>query len=329
MAKRKRRTQKSVPKVAARQLLPIPVDSGIGELADWLEASVWAQSDCKGSREEVVSLFTFERDAEDAQKLVGQIWDEVNTRALYLGDRYPFKLSADEEIFTFKEDGPNLSYLLCLLVSFFGLPTLTSYKTTDGSYLFEKLCTHVAGSYLSNDMAKASSLQFGTPRKDWTKQVKKFPQAVIELAARMGDGESRIDAVRNTEKVVGDGGDGGLDVVAWRSFSDGKKGSLMLLGQCATAKKHEEYMKKLKEVETFLEMYFSADFPFVGGFFVPHALTQNDDDHKRNWEKIKRCKNIPFDRVRIALYGSGWSDASATDLVSKWRAKVRKEHALL
>lgn len=332
MPKRKVAKRKTRSKSLAHQLLTIPKDRRVGDLADWLEVSAWAQTDAKISRAEVVAPFSFEEDSTVADEIIDQIWDEIRTRALHLGDKYPFELSPDEQIFSFKGDdaGANPTpYLICLLISYLGLPAFSSSKTTQGSFLFEKLCTHSAKQYLSDPYCKANGLQFGSPRKDWKKKVKKFPQAVDELILSIGDGENRVSSVRNTTKVVGDGGDGGLDVVAWRPFIDNKRGCLLLFGQCATSRSKDDYMSKVGELNTFLQENLTSDFPVIFGFFLPHSLTHNDDDHKNSWERIKRQKNIPFDRNRIVFYGGDWENLEANKLLKSWRKKIKDDYKLV
>lgn len=313
---------------AIRQLLPIPSTQGVSELADWLEVSVWAQSDLKISRQEVVSSFTFESTNDDAEEKVNTIWDELKTRAIFLKDKYSFKFSDSEEIFFFNNTpSQGVAYIFCLLLSYIGLTELTSKKTTDGSFLFEKLCSYVANKYVSDNIgSKTKNLQFGAPRKEWPASKKTFKPALKELIRQLGDGDYCSDEVRIRPST--NQGDGGLDIVAWRSFPDEKRGMFIFLGQCATAKDRNEYVEKAGDLEKFLSVCVSFKFPYILGLFVPHILSHNDVIHEESWETIKRQNNIPFDRTRIVLYGNDWQDKTTSLLLNTWRTKIKRQYSL-
>jgi hypothetical protein len=317
-------------KTPTRQLMEMPTDTSVGNLADWLEVSVWAQTDQKISREEIMSVFNFGRESEEAQEEIDNIWDEIKLRASHLQDKYPFSLSSNEELFTLKtEDSVNVSYLFCLVMSYFGLSALTAGSVTAGAHLFENLCTYAAEKYISGEPGTVHSMQFGAPRTEWLKKHKPFHKAMDEMIRKLGHGTSRVAEVRDIAHTVAHGGDGGLDVVAWRAFPDDKRGSLILFGQCAAVKKPADYMAKILQLSAFMNENMIAQFPYLFVFFLPHTLTANDPDHTRLWERILSNDNIPFDRNRIALYGNDWVNAPATKLLSQWKKKIKTEHALI
>lgn len=337
--RKKQRNKKSGTFSFARQLIKTPEGPvGMGIYADWLEISVWAQSDCKISRQDVISSFSIGEEmrdidaaTSDSEDKVNQIWYEIKTRKLELKESYPFQLSENEEILSLlnKDKKRNSSYIFCLLTSYYGLVTLISKNISKASNLFEGLCTYVAHKYLSDKFGESGCLQFGAPRSGWEKNKRPLPKAIDELIKYIGDGVNRYPGIRVGRSTVAHAGDGGLDVVAWRKFPDKRLGYLLFFGQCATAKNYTSYLGKLREHQDFLENYLNTDLKPIFGFFLPHSLTTNDEVNKGYWEEIKRSKNIPFDRNRIALYGSDWSDSEVEKLMPIWRVRIQKENHLI
>ncbi len=321
----------------AKQLMKMPDGSvNNGVYADWLEISAWAQSDGQISRQDVISAFTIgeEVKASDdinsgAEEQVSQIWYEIKTRISDLKNAYPFALSENEESFFCKNTEINLSYIFCLLVSYYGLSDLMKKNTSKGSNIFEGLCTYVAYKYLSDDIGDCGNLQFGAQRYGWEKKKRPLPRAIDELINCLGEGTNKVCKIKIGQKIVADGGDGGLDVVAWRKFPDKRIGYLLFFGQCATARNHSEYLGKLTEHQSFLDTHLNIDLKPIFGFFVPHSLTTNDEENKGYWEKIKMTKNIPFDRTRIALYGRDWANEEASKFLPDWQARIQKENFLI
>lgn len=237
----KRRAKPKQGKKRAKQTLGKLLEQSnretICELVDWLEVSAWAQPGKTISRQTVTSWFVLGSNNDEAEEKTNQLWSEIKTRAFALKTSYPFKLSGDEELFSFSgNDVASVPYIFCLLISYFGLPKIVPRRALHVSHLFEKLCTHAANKYVSDDLrTETKNYQFGWPRSDWARQYKSIDKAMNELLRQLGDGTNRLSGVRNLAGRGESTGDGGLDVVAWRLFPDGKKGMLVFLGQCATA----------------------------------------------------------------------------------------------
>jgi hypothetical protein len=309
---------------------------GNGIYTDWLEISAWAQKDAQISRQDVISVFTIGEEAEQpgdissgAEEKVSQIWYEIKTRISHLKEAYPFVLSENEESFFYRKKEVNLAYIFCLLVSYYGLSYLMKANTSKGSNLFEGLCTYVARKYISDDLGESGDLQFGALRYGWERKKRPILKAVDELINRLGEGRNKVSKITIGQKIVADGGDGGLDVVAWKKFQDKRMGYLFFFGQCATAKDHGEYLGKLNEHQSFLNTHLDIDMVPVFGFFIPHSLTINDEENKGYWNKIWMNKNIPFDRDRIALYGQGWENDQINSLLPGWQTHIKKTNSLI
>ena len=91
-------------------------------------------------------------------------------------------------------------------------------------------------------------------------------------------------------------GDGGIDLVAWKQFSNDNNNLniALYLGQCATGK---NWMKKQDDVDKF-KNYIHFESQVINLFFIPY------DGRDRNREfteekDISISKNILFDRVRL------------------------------
>lgn len=328
--------QKTRQAKTAWQLLSPPDETQISKLTDWLELSSWLQNDKKISRSEIVAVFNFQSDNDTAESMVNDIWSEIKNRVFSLKEKYPFELSKNEEIFSFKKDSNNPAYVFCLLISYIGLDNgankMKLWKVLDISVLFEELCECVANKYISDSFdtnIKTATLRFGSPRKSWEKQKRPLESALKELVNVIGDGESIVSTTRNTARIRGDGGDGGLDVIAIRKFNDERQGVLVFLGQCAMANGKSEYEQKINDLNNFLTEIVRFDFPYLMAFFLPHVLSHSDADHKLSWEKIKRHRNIPFDRIRIANYGCNWQSEKIDNLFASCQKKMKKDYKLV
>jgi hypothetical protein len=109
-----------------------------------------------------------------------------------------------------------------------------------------------------------------------------------------GDGCRRPQLAKHT-------GDDGLDIVAWRSFPDGKQGKLIAFGQCAAGA--SDWQDKLAEMDarSFVKKWMRAPLLVdpVRLFFIPRRVSPGD------WESAGIDGGILFDRCRIvACYRS-------------------------
>jgi hypothetical protein len=310
-----------------RQFLPLDVNQNeISKLADWLEISAWAQTDSEVSRQEIVTAFNIASNNVEAEQKVHQIWHEIITRTIAMGDSYPFRFSNNKEIFKFSTEKQCRAYIFCLLLSYFGQPKLntTDFKVAS---VFEHLCTHVSENFISDGTSLTQSLQFGSPRSGWGAGTRGFNTSLEILIKSLNHGKNIVANVRGIQSSSK--GDGGLDVVAWRRFPDNKKGMLLFLGQCATAQDLRECVAKVNDLDNFTTRYVSFEFSKLLGWFVPHIVSStNDEDHKYHWEVINQHNNIPFDRTRIIHQESEWNYPRLTTKLRKWKKEIQKEARL-
>jgi hypothetical protein len=95
-------------------------------------------------------------------------------------------------------------------------------------------------------------------------------------------------------------GDGGLDVVVWRKFTDQRPGGLLGFAQCKTGDGWHEHLGR-KSPRAFHHTYFSQALVVdpLHLFLVPCRI------HESSWEAYARQANgLLFDRCRITLFGN-------------------------
>jgi len=304
--------------------LPLPSESTRHvKLADWVELSALLQKDKAVSKSDVASNFEGFQEDEATREIVDSIWAELQLRSDFLKEKYPF--SANQETLTAKNPEVfNWAYIFCLLISYVGVADGTKlrwWKKEKIASLFEELCAEGSKNYIKDEGGVGESLQFGTPRSTWKKEHKYINNAIVFLKEKIKDGDIVSSVRTRPRRRRGDGGDGGLDIVAWRHFRDLRPGKIIILGQCATAKNN--YMEKIEEAHNFEKQKMRIHTPHLFGFFLPHLLSDRDDDYREEWQTIANCPSIPFDRIRIALYGSSWQSGEFQKIFRKIGPKLK------
>ena len=264
--------------------------------ADWLELEAIRTRTGQVSLETFVrgirragSTDALEPDGEDRGSEVSQgvaqdAFSEAERRLVACGvvGSYPFDI--EQGLIKLRIGWEESPYILLLLLSK-AKPTAGHNGT---AVLFERLCTHAAHQYFGGDANNAFALRFGTPRKA---PLAKFYQAVDDLCIKLSEGGGCREPSKGRHL-----GDNGLDVVAWRPFSDARGGKLIAFGQCATGG-DDGWKKKLTELQggSFARKWF-RDIPSVDPirlFFLPHRVPEND------WRNTSIDGGIIFDRCRI------------------------------
>jgi hypothetical protein len=95
------------------------------------------------------------------------------------------------------------------------------------------------------------------------------------------------------------GGDGKLDVVAWRRFQDGRQGSLVGFAQCKTGVRWDEHLTKLQP-QAFCRKFMKQPLTLepVRIYMVPHRIGLHV------WEDHTNNGGLLFDRCRIVQYAT-------------------------
>jgi hypothetical protein len=303
-------------------------------LADWLELQALFSTHRPVRRSELDSIFRLteeERltrlhvDAETGERDDGEILEfehdakilsvsqELQWRLEKLGAAYPFKLSklasADDQGWELTAAGnptstEHIIYVTCLLIVAYrrGLlvpePGAASFTNHHLGKLFQVCACLAIGGYLDGDV-----VSFGWPRAQSTA----FLPALKEAWRRFGAYE-----VVDTEPdgAPHDLKDGGLDVIAWRHFPDGRPARLIVFGQAASG---DDWMRKTarEPADTLIGSWFAGYRPraWLPATIMPFMVHENiaiedaqDTERAINgrMQYHEQSHGLIFDRVRVA-----------------------------
>jgi hypothetical protein len=221
--------------------------------ADWIELLALTSSRNSASRADIVRLVTkqsdidhgIEADPDTGEELESEILetgacvladnvaDELDFRSKALGVSYPFTINIRTETWSIELNPESLEepaarvYIFCLLVS--GVRdgrlvsgAISAVAKDDFAHLFQAVSYLAALQLMGN-----GGLSFGSPRPDGSK----FLEAIQKFTASFGVGEPRTQFMPSSSHKEKDEG---IDVIAWRSFADGRPGQVLLLGQVAS-----------------------------------------------------------------------------------------------
>lgn len=264
--------------------------------ADWLECEALRSGEGRVSLEDYVRVIRRGGgvdaldDAEDdpadrgsgkSQQVAEEAFSELENRAKACGKYYPFEI--EKGLLKLKENSAETPYVLLLLLTF-KEPT-TGHEGT--AALFEKICAHAAKQYFGGEANGACAIRFGSPRKV---PLAKLSQAIDDLCTKILEGGGCRD-----EKYANHLGDEGLDIVAWKHFSDLKAGKIIAFGQCAGGQGN--WTDKLNELDgvKFANKLFRGRVvvPPIRFFFIPRRVPAD------LWENVSIDAGIIFDRCRI------------------------------
>ena len=262
------------------------------ELADFAELTAW--------QDESVSHASLSKDLgrlaendhsdgvpedDEAEPVIDDAFVELERRREACGGAgaYPFEIGKNGNTLRTVPGARNtkrLVYIYLLLATRLHMDRNRLHAGLDGTHLFEHLSAAVARGYLG---ARADSLVFGTA-------AGRFADKINNLCHRIGEG-------RCFESLLGISPhqhDGRLDVAAWKSFSDGLSGKLIVFGQCKTGTHYKDSLTQLQP-DGFCKKWFRVS-PVVNpvrAFFVSESLPRAD------WEDIGVDAGLMFDRCRI------------------------------
>ncbi len=261
-------------------------------------------------------------DLDIGDELVNVI-SELSDRERACGAAYPFDVQ--EHGIQYCPEKDTATYRFLMLLSFFGKDAGPS--GTYGDRVFEQLCGAATHAYLGGDDNDAQAEVFGSPRIDLAKG---FEAALNQLCLLLGEGggyrpqpkKRRIsERTSKTRRSRTDAKDAQLDIVAWRRFSDGRPGKLILFGQCATGQDAPTSSKltELYDTAKWCEQWMLAP-PLVTplrAFYVPHTI-----EHHR-WDETCRKGGLLFERCRIAALVPEPAGQLGKD-IKRWADHVQK-----
>lgn len=203
----------------------------------------------------------------------------ISRRAQLLGERYPLEVT-DTGLKVKQSAGVGVYESLLFVTT--GNPTvaLPHQQLSACAELFEHIVTHAARTLLG---AGARAVRFGYPGEPG--RPPEFPQAVPWLIRqmRLKGGTAYRDPARK---------DGGVDVVAWRPFPDGRPGFPIQLIQVTLEK---NFSHKAGDINTRLwSLLLGLDVDPTGVLAIPRTIPED-----KRWSEVA-TRAILLERMRIA-----------------------------
>ena len=212
-------------------------------------------------------------------------------RARMMGADYPFMVH--EVAVRARPAAAATTYVALLLLSSGSVARQLLYPvpTSEMAVLFERLSAHALARLWGQ---AGQALRFGWPSDVGRPQD--FPSAVTWLAGQLG-------------VVAGSGyrpprrKDGGVDVVAWRPFPDGRPGFPIVLAQCTL---QAELMSKAADVDVRLwSSWLALDFEPTTALVIPGTVQE-----RVVWDQLA-LRSMVLDRLRLTVL-AGSSGAATT-----------------
>ena len=308
------------------RLLTVPSpheDAWVVNLADWVELKAWFSDDGNASREDLRRALNRDGGLSDGHgtgadfrmdEKLNHVFKELKDRQLACGKfsdggfRYPFSISNDGSLLSVRSNKiarANLVYLFLLAVTKSDMSSARSKVPHDPTKVFERLCRDVIESFWGGPSDTSGALIIGTSVSGTAGQAK-FRAKIDELCGKLGEGLG----FRQGARAPG-GGDGSLDLVAWRKFTDGRQGGLVGFGQCKTGVHWDEHLTQLAPEA------FNRDFMVRGLVLAPlriYLVPCRISDHR--WESHTGKAGLLLDRCRLVEYSTDLSTQVAADCKS-------------
>lgn len=285
-----------------------PIERSPTKLADWLEVNALIDTDGSASKQDLLCPLKRDQDLADdqveqseADLLASEVFCEIKRRTEFAGSGYPFSFDG-EKIVRKASPAKFLSYVYCLLISFFGVDKREywqDWKLNETAKKFEELSAAAVKALLTNQRLKARVRVFGWPRR-WRGDAKNphFPKALRQLCKECVEMKPRDRPAAVNAK------DAGLDVVAWKPFPDGLPGGLLFWGQCATGADWQSKMGDAIRFKAFLQDHTTP----VTGLFIPHVPDISRADTLDELCIMIQQAGMLFSRCRIARLTEDWKD---------------------
>jgi hypothetical protein len=256
--------------------------SGNEEIADWLEIAIISGGN-KGN-----TIHKLETWANDLCQLspvqVASGLAVMERRSKILNEKYPFELNDFAVVYNAEAALGPYTYLLSISRPSYVAKWQNASPTQEDSDLFENFVAEVMENYLGKD---SSAIPFGWPSKVGRPQD--FNSAVIWLANKMGIEAGT--AFRPPRRK-----DGGVDVVAWKSFKDRRTGFPMFLVQCTLQK---EFVSKSRDIDLRLwSGWLEIDRDPITVLAVPKTIPAGEQ-----WNEIS-ANSILMERLRLTEYSN-------------------------
>jgi hypothetical protein len=219
----------------------------------------------------------------------------IGRRAALLGKAYPFVTGAG---IAARADAWKFAWTAMLLMSPES-PTRSSIDLAEAAAHLERITAEALKRLFGHG---TSSVRFAWPSEDG--RPPEFPDAVRWLANLM-----RVPV--GTAYRPPYAKDGGVDVVAWRSFPDGRSGFPVLLAQVTLEK---DYVHKATDVDVRVwSGWLALDHDPATALAIPDVVASGED-----WNSLA-ARTVVLDRIRLSsLLDGSESDQNSLAGVGAW-----------
>jgi hypothetical protein len=247
---------------------------------DWLEVHLLAGSYVQVSRARLADGLAakLETSAQSLEIPLGHALQEIRRRRRLAGEVYP--LSVDETIIKFHATPASELYKFLLLVSIDG-PMRRARRFNEIDAIFDEIVRQALISYFGSD---TQALRFGWPPSNG--RPNKFEKALDWLAEQVG---LPVGIGKHSPGKK----DGGVDIIAWKPFSDKRPSFMITYAQCTV---QTDWHPKSKDiVDKVWDACIDSGRSALIALAIPFVIPKNYS----KWDELKRLTNVVFDRLRI------------------------------
>ncbi|MGD9962031.1 hypothetical protein [Nocardioides sp.] len=247
-------------------------------IADWIETSVLVSDSGHFGRDKLDDLAAREIGASPTK--VTMAIDTMAKRASVLGAAYPFAVRDIAVLRRKSRHAGHYAALLYLTPGSVARQTVRASETAEMGELLEEVSEEALANFWG---VGGSALSFGYPSKHGRPEA--FDQAVVWLAGRIG-----LDAGRGYRPPRRK--DGGVDVVAWRQFTDRRPGFPLALAQCTI---QAETFTKTTDIDLRLwASWLAMDSDPLSLLVIPGTVRSAGPD----WKQLATVVMV-IDRIRL------------------------------
>lgn len=291
-------------------LLAVPSpfsDDKLVNLADWVEMKALLESDGNASQEDLSRALqrAYSMSDTEARTLAGDAFKELRDRELSCVPlsgkgrdwEYPFSLNAAGNLLSTRvkltaKSKSGMLYVFLLVATRADMDAQRKLDNLDPTVIFEQLCADILLNFWGGRSQLSGAIVFGTARKK-AEHNHRFHSNIEHLVTLLREGRGMKLGARTPGA-----GDGKLDIVVYRVFSDGRSGGLVGFGQAKTGIHWKTHLTKLQP-RAFCTRYFQE--PLIIDpmriYMVPHRVDSSD------WNSHTSEGGLLLDRCRLVQYG--------------------------
>lgn len=326
-------------------------------LADWVEISTLFRADGTVSCEDLARSLNQDQsvplDGSKSQTPGGRlasaiearvidVFEELENRQAAIGTiasrkssfGYPFRVVRD--VLEMGEDlqdcsNTTLLYLFLLAITRWSMDArYRRLEEIDPTLVFERLCADVLlrfwGVSVIEEKGSVNANGGSAEEREFTDVfvtgtstdtgIRSFPKMVDEVCKRMYEGGGWKAGAESPGA-----GDGGLDLIVWRRFSDERPGNLVGFAQCKTGEHWQSHLGR-RNPASFCHNFFRTPLVLepLAIYMVPCRV---DRDFWSN--ALRQHRGIVFDRCRITQYGSHLSTEVINSCRQWFEAAITQE----